>query len=345
MERLRIGFIGAGDNTRRRHLPGFASLPGIEPAVVCNRSRESSQAVAAAFGIPRVAEAWRAVVADPAVDAICLGTWPYLHAEVTCAALAAGKHVLTEARMAADLREAEAMLAAAEARPDLVAQIVPSPFSLPFDATIQALLQAEALGSLRECRLVHLFDAAADSAAPLSWRMDRRLSGLNTMTLGIHYEMLQRWLGAPDPVSVRADAACFTPARQDPATGELRTVEIPETIDAVATYRDGFRSAYHVSAVHRGPARLELWLSGSHATLHYDLLQQTVALASGDAAMQAVHPTPGTAGEWQVEADFVASIREGKPVTLTSFRDGVRYMRFTQRVHESLANGGMTQAW
>lgn len=71
-----------------------------------------------------------------------IGTWPYLHAEATIAALEHGKHVLCEARMACDLAEAQAMDAAAQAHPDLVAQIVPAPFSLDFDATILQMLQS-----------------------------------------------------------------------------------------------------------------------------------------------------------------------------------------------------------
>ena len=41
-----------------------------------------------------------------------IGTWPYMHKTMVLAALAAGKHVMTEARMAMDSAEAREMLAA-----------------------------------------------------------------------------------------------------------------------------------------------------------------------------------------------------------------------------------------
>ena len=41
-----------------------------------------------------------AILRDPAIDAVCIGTWPYRHREYVVRALEAGKHVLTEARMA-----------------------------------------------------------------------------------------------------------------------------------------------------------------------------------------------------------------------------------------------------
>src|SRR2546430_6670602 len=97
---IRVGLIGAGANTRSRHIPGLRALPGVEIVTVCNRRPESTAAVARAFGIPRTCNSWEEVVRDPNVDAVVLGTWPYLHCPITLAALAVGKHVLTEARMA-----------------------------------------------------------------------------------------------------------------------------------------------------------------------------------------------------------------------------------------------------
>ena len=54
-----------------------------------------------------MADTWADVIDDPiAVDAICIGTWPYMHRTLVLAALDAGKHVLTEARMAMNAAEA-----------------------------------------------------------------------------------------------------------------------------------------------------------------------------------------------------------------------------------------------
>ena len=109
---LRIGVIGAGANTRLRHIPGLQAIEGVTIAAVCNRTAESGQRVADEFGIPRVATDPEALFADPGIDAICIGTWPYRHREYAVRALEAGKHVLTEARLAMDAAEARAMLEA-----------------------------------------------------------------------------------------------------------------------------------------------------------------------------------------------------------------------------------------
>src|SRR5262249_35347177 len=114
---LRIGLIGAGANTRLRHIPGLRALPEVEIVAVCNRRPSSTAMAAREHGIPRTYERWEELIADPMIDAVVIGTWPYLHCPITLAALQAGKHVLTEARMAMNAAEAHRMLAAARRHP------------------------------------------------------------------------------------------------------------------------------------------------------------------------------------------------------------------------------------
>ena len=66
---LRIGIVGAGANTRSRHIPGFQQIDGVEVTAVCNRTRASGQKAADEFGIARVFDDWRELVAADEVDA------------------------------------------------------------------------------------------------------------------------------------------------------------------------------------------------------------------------------------------------------------------------------------
>src|SRR6266404_7633770 len=126
-QKIRVGFIGAGANSRKFHVPNLQAQPGVELVAVANRSKESGERVAKEFGIARVHGDWREVVTARDVDAVCIGTWPYMHAEMTLAALAAGKHVLCEARMAMNATEGRRMLEGARRAPQLIAQLVPAP--------------------------------------------------------------------------------------------------------------------------------------------------------------------------------------------------------------------------
>ena len=334
---LRIGIVGAGANTRAKHLPLLQRIPGVKVVMVANRSTASAQMVAKEFGIPGVARHWREVVAAPDVDAVVIGAWPNLHAEATCAALANGKHVLTEARMAAHLAHAETMFAAAKGHPSLVAQIVPAPMSLDFDAAIAERLPS--LGVLREVCVVHTGSQYADAAVPLGWRQRFDLSGVNTLTLGINYEMVLRWLGE-DPVWVQTDAAVFT-ARRRREEGGLGQVEIPESVSVLGRYGQGTRLIMHFSGVEPGQPRHEIRLNGESGALRLDLAAQKLWHAPLGGAETEVVPAPGQRRGWRVEEDFVASIREGAPVRLTDFATGVRYMRVTDAVWRSWSDGGV----
>lgn len=337
---LRIGLIGAGANTRLRHIPGFRALRGVELVAVCNRRPGSTAAVAREYGIPRTFEHWQDLVADPGIDAIAIGTWPYLHCPITLAALEAGKHVLTEARLSMNAAEAHRMLAAARKHPRLVTQVVPSPYGLKGHEVMVGLLASGYLGELREVQLVSRGGNLADPAAPLSWRQDAALSGFNMLTLGILHETFLRW--GPPPVRVLAQVHAFVPTRLDPEGGVRRPVGTPDSVQVLAILENGARAVYAFSGVTPCGTEMSIRLYGSDGTLHYDLATDRVHGASrksGTDALQEVPIPAGQARAWTVEADFVDSIRNGTPVRLTDFATGVAYMEFTEAVARSARDG------
>jgi predicted dehydrogenase len=336
-ETIRIGVVGAGANTRLRHIPGFQKLDGVEVVSVVNRSRESSERVAAEFNIPRIHDTWRDLVADPNVDAVMIGTWPYLHCPVTLAALANGKHVLTEARMAMNAAEARQMLAASRAHPELVAQIVPAPFTFAVDRTVQRLVAEGYLGELQAVDL-HASSGFVDLEAPMTWRTDRTVSGVNTMFLGIWYECLMRWIGPAKAVTARTRTA--VPYRTDPETGEPRAVEIPDHVEVVADLTNGALARLHVSAVAGLMPGPEIWLFGSEGTLKYEQNGSRLSGARrGETQLKEITIEEGERYGWRVEEEFVGAIRGQEPVRRTSFVDGVRYMDFTEAVLLSAREG------
>jgi predicted dehydrogenase len=342
MPALRIGLVGAGANTRSRHIPGLRAIPEVEIVAVCNRRPESTAAAAREFGIPRTFDRWEDLVADAAIDAVVIGTWPYLHAPITIAALDAGKHVLTEARMAMTAAEAHGMLAAARSHPKLVAQIVPSPFGLTVDTVVRELLRDGYLGELREVEVTGRSGALAEPSAPLHWRQDAALSGLNMLTLGILHETLTRWV--PPPERVLAQVHAFVPTRIDPTSGVRMQVGTPDSVQVLAVLRGGARAVYQFSGATPvgGGSRIRLY--GTLGLLHYDVDADVLSGQTANQKAPEVIPIPpAKAGGWRVEADFVDSIRSGTPVRFTDFETGVSYMEFTEAVARS-ANAGRAVA-
>jgi predicted dehydrogenase len=317
----------------------------VEIAAVCNRRPGSTAAVAKEFSIPRTFEHWQDLIASPQIDAVVIGTWPYLHCPITLAALEAGKHVLTEARLSMNSHEAHRMLRTARRWPQLVTQVVPSPFGLKGHEIMVEKIQAGFLGNLREIQVYSFNRALADPAAPLSWRQDAALSGYNMLALGILHETLLRWTS--QPVRVLAQAHAFIPTRIDPESGVRRQVGTPDSVHVLSVLEGGARAVYQLSSVTPFGQQAGIWLFGSEGVLHYDLLSDRMRGASlqsgageaGADALPEIPIPPARARSWQVEAEFINAIRTGSPIQFTTFETGVAYMEFTEAVAQSAQQG------
>jgi predicted dehydrogenase len=335
---IRVGFVGAGKNTRSRHIPGFQKQAGVELVAVANRSRQSGERVAKEFGIARVYDDWRELVRASDVDAVCIGTWPYTHCEMTLAALAAGKHVLCEARMAMDAAEGRRMLEASRRAPGLVAQLVPSPPTLELDATLTSLIAEGYVGEVLAVELAAAQNARfVDREEPLHWRHDVALSGHNVMNMGIWYEAMMRWLGPARRVMAMGKIA--VPQRRD-ESGALRDVKIPDHLEILATLRDGAVARLRFSAVAAlGPAG-DVWIFGSDGTLRLDAEgKRLLGGRRGDKELSEIPIPAARRVGWRVEEEFINAIRGREKVSRTTFEDGVHYMEFTDAVASSVALG------
>lgn len=323
MQPVRIGIVGLGKNTRNRHVPGFQAIDGVEIVSVCNRRSESTSQAAEEFGIPKTFDAWEQLVADEDIDAVMIGTWPYLHCPITLAALENGKHVLTEARMACNLEEARQMLDAAHTHRELVTQIVPSPFGLRGGGQVRDMLDSGYIGELREFTVRGANGDFANTDAPLHWRQSAEFSGINMLALGILHETLTRWI--EDPRWVFASAKTFS----SHATR-------PDSVHILSELPNGARGIYHLSGVvqHGGEFGVELF--GTDGTIKYEFgSDRLLAARSNDSALDEVQVPTEKQGGWRVEADFIEAIRNGNTPTLTDFAAGVRYMEFTEAVELS----------
>ena len=332
---VRVGIVGAGNNTTKLHIPGLQAMEGVEIVSVCNRSHASSERVAGRFGIPRVYDHWQELVQAPDTNAILIGTWPYLHCAATLAALAADKHVMCEARMAMNAREAHAMLDAATRRPHLIAQIVPSPFTLRVDKTAKRLIAEGYLGDVLAVE-VHEKGGFLERDTPLSWRQDFDLSGFNVMLLGVWYEAVMRWVG--EATRVMALGKTFVKMRQDPQSGAMRAVRIPEHLDVIADLACGAQAHLGISQVSGLAPANGMTVFGSEGTLR-TAGDKLYGGRRGDTALREIPIPPEEEGGWRVEEEFINGIRGNEVITHTTFRDGVKYMEFTEAVGRSMAKG------
>jgi len=193
------------------------------------------------------------------------------------------------------------------------------------------------LGQVREVHVNLLTGQSLDPKAPLHWRERHDYSGMNTMMMGLYLEAIHRWLGPTK--RVMADGTTWITERIDAETGKPFQIEIPDSLGILATMKNGARVSYRISSVIAKPANPNgVSIYGTKGTLHW-LMGDRMTFGAAGEEPQPLEPDAGTAGEWRVEQDFIDSIRDGKPVALTSFEDGLLYMRVTEAIYRSRTEG------
>src|SRR5205809_1917406 len=240
--KMRIGIVGAGSIVRARHLPALKNHPEVEIVAVSNSTYESSENFCRE-NLPHATpmQNWAELLAVPDLDVIWIGTPPYMHSAVTISALEAGKHVFCQARMSMDKAEAEEMIAASKRYPELVTMLCPAPFGLRGDLVVKKILAENYIGQPHHVRLQSFTGNYLDSHAPAHWRQKIEISGLNTLTLGIYVEVLQRWLG--DITGVFARGKIIYPVR------EGYEVIIPDLLTVLYSFEDGAEGALEFSGI------------------------------------------------------------------------------------------------
>jgi predicted dehydrogenase len=327
---LRIGLVGAGGIVKQRHLPGLRALPNVSITAVANSSLASAEAFCREFAPEAKPFArWEDVVDNPDVDIVWIGAHPYLHHDATDFGLRCGKHVFTQARMAATLAEAEHMWERAQSYPELVTGICPAPQGMHGGELVKQLLAEGAIGTPYHA-LLHSFNAAwLDATQPAHWRQKVEVSGIQILTLGIYTEVLQRWLGHIVEVEARGNVAI--PERQG------YTVETPDFVNVLARFRSGLEATMLFSGVAAHAPTDKLWLFGSEGTLAYDFVTDEVSLGKPGGALEVLPVPTELQRQWTVERDFIEAVRDPRaPRPRPDFTEGVCYMRVVDAVWRAM---------
>lgn len=220
MEPLRIGVLGAA-RIAGRAIIDPARATGHRVVAVAARDRGRAEAFAAEHGVERVRDSYADVVDDPDVEAVYNPLANSLHAPWNLAAVAAGKHVLTEKPSASNAEEA------AEVR-DAVAKagvVFLEGFHYafhPVNRRLHALLESGELGDLRHSETTFTVPAPPDDDP----RWSLSLAGGALMDLGCYSLHAQRLLapwagGAPRLVSAHGTERAGAPGVDQRLDAEL----------------------------------------------------------------------------------------------------------------------------
>ena len=173
-------------------------------AAVGSRRRESAEAFGERFGVPNRHDSYEALVADPEVDAVYVGTPHPMHHPDALLALRAGKPVLVEKPFTMNAGEAEELVATARAEGLFLMEAMWTRF-LPHIVEIRRLIADGALGEIVTVSADHGQWFAEDRDSRL---FAPELGGGALLDLGIYpVSFASMVLGEPERVVAIADPA------------------------------------------------------------------------------------------------------------------------------------------
>lgn len=336
MENIKIGIIGAGGNTKLKHIPKLQEIEGVEIVSVCNRTVESGQKVADEFSILNVTANPEEIFQDKTIDAVVIGTWPNKHSELTIASLNAGKHTMCEARMARNLTEAQAMFDIANERNELIAQIVPSPFTFKYDQTLKECIESKKIGDILAVNVTGTLGRFADFERAQTWREDFEISGENIMTMGIWYEAMIRWLG--EARTVFANGSVSVKNRKSFSGEGQVELTIPDHINLTGSLQNGANYSIQISQINGlVPVKNCVEIFGTTGSLILNLDEDSLKIGlKGCDTCEKIDIDPKKQGKWRVEEEFIGTIRGKEKIVYTNFTEAMKYMQFTDAVQRSL---------
>jgi len=306
MRTVRFGIIGGGMMGREfasaaarwLHLPDMAVRPEI--VALCNRTLDTPKVDWFRRNIPtlgQVTSDYRALLDNPAVEAVYIAVPHHLHAPFYTAALEAGKHLMGEKPFGIDRAANEAILAAARRRPDCFVRCASQFVFFPAVQRIGRMLEAGAFGRIIEASVGFLHGSDLNPEKPINWKRMIRYNGAYGVLgdLGPHVcavPLRAGWV----PQNVRAVLSNIVPERPD-GQGGLVPCETWDNATLLCETRDPasgslFPLTLRIERI--APGEKNNWyleIYGTRASARFSLNEADT--------LEILEYTPGGAQTWQ----------------------------------------------
>lgn len=164
---INFGIIGCG-SISSVHAAAIKHIPDAQFVACCDIDPVKGQRFAAANDCDYYAR-YQDLLADPQVAVVTIACPHYLHAPITIAALAAGKHVVCEKPMAIDIKSAQQVQALVKAS-DLVYAVCYQNRFNPSMVMLKELIQTHRFGNLRGVRAEMTWHRDAAYYAAADWK-------------------------------------------------------------------------------------------------------------------------------------------------------------------------------
>lgn len=369
-------FMGKAHSNAWRQAPRFFSLKAhVEMHTICGRNAAAVQAARAQLGWQNASTDWREIVESPLIDIVDIVTPTDSHAEIAIAAVQNGKHVLCEKPLALTVKQAEAMLNAAQ-KARVVHMVCHNYRRIPAIAQAKKMIQEGALGRIFHYRARYAQDRLIDPDFPLDWRLQKETSGSGVHAdINSHIIDLGRYLvGEFNEVS--GITHTFIPERpilETPPKGQsinlkaprkMGKVTVPDSAIFIGRMGEGTLASLEATRYAAGRKNhIEIEINGSKGSLWFDFedMNRLKYFNNDDPkdrqgfrdilVTQRDNIQPYVSHWWppghiigyehtfvHAAADFVNACIDGKP-THPTFEDGLKNQKVLEAVEKSSSSG------
>jgi predicted dehydrogenase len=206
--KTKVGFavVGLGKIARGSVLPAFRNCRNAKLLAIVGRDPHKTVPLARTFRAASHyhSDNYAGCLANPDVAAIYIATPPSEHLQLTIQAAQAGKHVLCEKPLAANIEQSAAMVEACR-RSRVLLMTAYRKFYEPSALALKQLIRSGKLGRID---VIHTaFSELYVPGVSPSWLVDSKVAGGGPlMDLGVYCVNTTRWLVGQDPTSVTAQS-------------------------------------------------------------------------------------------------------------------------------------------
>jgi predicted dehydrogenase len=273
-----MGLVGAGF-VGPHHLDAVRRLGFVDIVAIAGSSDESGRSKAEALGVRKGYGSYQALLDDPDVQVVHNATPNYLHYEVTSAALARGKHVVSDKPLAMSAAQARRLVNEAQ-RAGVVAAVT---FNYRGNPLVQQARLAIARGDIGRPHFLHghyLQDWLLKDT-DYSWRLDPEKGGASSALadIGSHWCDLAQHVTGLRITHVLGDITTVVKRRKKPSesreafqsggeSGDLIDIRVEDLASVLVRFDSGTRGCFSVGQVCGGHKNdLVLEVCGAAASL------------------------------------------------------------------------------
>lgn len=289
MKRIGMGLVGAGF-VGPHHLDAVRRLGYVDVVAIAGSNEASARKKATELFVPRAYGSYDALLNDPDIQVVHNATPNYLHFPVNMAAIAKGKHVVSDKPLAMTAAEAKQLVEAAT-KAGIVHAVT---FNYRGNPLVQQARHLVATGEIGKPTFIHgqyLQDWLLHDT-DYSWRLEPDKGGASSALgdIGSHWCDLAQHVSSLQITHVLADITTVIPQRKRPrgsreafaAAGahesyESVDIKVEDLASVLVRFESGAKGAFSVGQICSGHKNdLVLEVCGSKSSLKWRQEEQNV---------------------------------------------------------------------